>query len=177
MGWTTLRIDCSPSEWFRKEYNNDHFKVIDVAIVHRTELYAAVKEIPTGKVICFIFRLGYMSRDYHNFSYKDMTEFAGPFMYRCPKRIFSLLTTLEDTADNERAIDWRKSVSAYHERLATINSGGIFRTKNPLHFNNGTHYEYFYKTSGSRYVAGILNADGDFVPLDKVVVRDMQSRL
>lgn len=44
------------------------------------------------------------TKDYFNFSYKDMSETSGPCYYDCPKSILDLLTP----TDSEWANEWRK---------------------------------------------------------------------
>lgn len=73
--------------------------------------YAAVKRThfatettpEYSKVFAAIFLTSTSSKDYFNFSYKDMDESVGPYYYDCPKGILDLLTP----TDNELANNWR----------------------------------------------------------------------
>lgn len=79
--------------------------VLKSAMVGST-YYAAVRctkdgDSRVGAVVCLT---STNSKDYFNFSYKDMDETMGPCRYDCPKGILDLLTP----TDNEWANDWRK---------------------------------------------------------------------
>ena len=71
MGWTSFPMHEPVKDWFNREWNDDKREVLDVAIVQRNTLYAAIKIKETGQVFCIIYLLRW-SRDVYNFSYKDL---------------------------------------------------------------------------------------------------------
>jgi hypothetical protein len=168
MGWTTFHSNEPVREWFKSNYTHDNFIVLDVAIVKRTQLYAAVKNISSGNVICFTFMLCY-SNSYYNFGYKDMTEFEHPYLYECPERIFKLLTPLDETDENnEYAIQWRKCVEQEHAKRKQAKTIGdkIICVKEALRYSNGCYYQYFKKIGRSFYA--MMKIDNEFKSICKV---------
>jgi len=96
-------------------------RVLDSAIVNRTEYYAAVEYVkPDGErhVWCAVFLLKFLpkARDGYTFGYKDMDETCGPNAWRCPVRILDLLTE----TDNGYANGWRAKCREYHARRAAL---------------------------------------------------------
>lgn len=96
-------------------------RVLDSAIVNRTEYYAAVETLlhdGTREVWAAVFLLKFhpRARDGYTFGYKDMTETMGPYAWRCPLRILDLLTATE----NEYANGWRAKCREYHARRAAL---------------------------------------------------------
>ena len=70
-------------------------------------VYVAVERVkPNGErnIHAEIFLTSTDSKDYFNFSYKDMDETCGPFECDCPASILNLLTP----TDNEYAKEWRR---------------------------------------------------------------------
>lgn len=125
MGWTSFRMTGSVKEWFSKEwdYVDSDYEVLDSALVKRNTLYGAVKKKSTGEVFCAVFLIRW-SRDYYNFSYKDITEHSGPCQHDCPKKIMKLLTPLNDeNVPNHYARDWRERVENYWASRITMNKG------------------------------------------------------
>lgn len=163
MGWMSFRLKEPVKEWFVKNID-ENYTVLDVAIVHRNELYAAVKEKKSGNVYAIVYMLQW-SRDYYNFSYKSMPEFAGPVISNCPERILKLLTDLdENDTKNEFAIDWRKR--CWKNIESRKNKNVILKTEVPIKFSNGCEYEYF-KRDGRKLFAGYFD-NNVFVPHVKV---------
>lgn len=132
MGWTSYhagyykngKIDrkAECDAYFLEGLNRGHFDVLKSAMVGST-YYAAVKPLKKsgGKdengnyiyvdrpeseqfVFAVVFLTSTDSKDYFNFSYKDMSEDMGPFQCDCPKSILDLLSP----TDNENANEWRK---------------------------------------------------------------------
>jgi hypothetical protein len=155
MGWTSFHINQPVKEWFKQEWN-EKMVALDIAIVKRNTLYAAIKNTVTGEVFCAVFLLRW-SRDYYNFSYKDMTEFVGPNESECPERILKLLTPLTDQNDpNGYARDWRKRCEKNITNRKKLNTGNyVIKTSEPLEYTNGGKYQYF-KHFNRRWYAGIM---------------------
>lgn len=101
MGWSSINRTQPVKEWFLSDVATG-YTILEVKIVHRTELYAAVQR-KDGSVYCLVGLLRY-SRGYWNFSYKYMSEFDMPYYFNCPQSILNLLTPTEDL----NAIAWRK---------------------------------------------------------------------
>jgi hypothetical protein len=167
MGWTSFNLPKGTvKEWFKNTWESDgKYKVLDSALVNRSTMYGAIEKISTKEIFCAVFLIRW-SKGYYNFSYKDMTEHAGPNEVNCPKRIMELLTELAPTS--EYAIAWRKRVQEYWNKKANVNklaNGSILKVSEPVRFTGGD-YEYF-KKEGSRFIAGAMAGDV-FIPLLKV---------
>ena len=155
MGWTSLRMTEPVKEWFVEQWeSNPEIMVLNVAVVKRNTLYAAIKNVETNEVFCAVYLLQWSKGDY-NFCYKDMTEFAGPCEAECPERILKLLTPLEDIEENNYAINWRKRCYETIENRKMINSGNVIKVKNVIRFSNGMSFQYFKKIGRTMY-AGIM---------------------
>jgi hypothetical protein len=155
MGWTSFNLSQPVKQWFSESWGED-YEVLDSALVKRNTLYGAIRKKSTQEVFCAVFLIRW-SRDYYNFSYKDMTEFAGPCEVECPKRIMKLLTPLdENNSKNQFAIKWRKSVNEYWELRDMLKRKDVcIKTKNPVEFTSGARYQYFKKIGRKTY-AGVF---------------------
>jgi hypothetical protein len=166
MGWCSFHLDEPVKDWFTRSWkSNDLYEVLEVALVKRTTIYAAVKEKLTGDVFCVVYLVRW-SRDWFNFCYKDMTEHSGPNVHDCPEKIFKLLTPLEDNDDNRFAIDWRKRVSQLHKNRKLLKGDCIVKVAAPISFNNGMEISYFQKVGKSMY-GGIMENE-KFLPYTRV---------
>jgi len=172
MGWTSMKMNQPIKEWFKEtwEYFNNgeqKYRVLDSALVQRKVLYGAIQIIKTNEVFCAVY-LVHWSRDYMNFSYKDLTEFSGPVEIDCPQKIFKLLTPLNDINDpNNWAREWRKNVQMVHDKRKEVSKIGsrIIRTLNPIYFTRG-HYQYFRK-EGRKYFGGVM-IESEFRPICRI---------
>jgi len=170
MGWTSFPMHGQVKEWFKEEWRGGDYEVIDSALVKRNTLYGAVKKKSTGEVFCAVFLIRW-SRNYYNFSYKDMTEHSGPYQHDCPKRIMNLLTPLNDENDtNGWAREWRKRVDEYWTKREEMskNKDMVIMTEEPISFMSGSNYQYF-KKFGRTIWAGYMR-DNVFQPICKVRV-------
>ena len=117
MGWTSYHAEFYKNGtidrkkeidelWTQKEIEKyPELYVLKSRMVGST-YYAAIEEKENGvikKVFAVVVLTSTNMKDYFNFSYKEMSESAGPYCYDCPKGILDLLT---DT-DSEYAINWR----------------------------------------------------------------------
>lgn len=131
MGWTSYhathykkgnvdrKAECDA--YFMEGLNRGYYDVLKSSMVGSV-YYAAVKplkrygdkdangervivDIPTDEQQVFgaVFLTSTDSKDYFNFSYKEMDETVGPCYYDCPKGILDLLTP----TDSEWANNWR----------------------------------------------------------------------
>jgi len=165
MGWSSFHMNKGETKnWFINEWESTgKHKVLDCAIVSRSVIYGAIKFLETGEVFCAVFLIRY-GKGYYNFSVKEMTEHVGPCAYDCPKRIFKLLTELNDADDqNGWAREWRKKVElnfVNSKKLSEIKDK-VIKTNEPIKFTNGSEYSYFKKVSRNVY-AGIMS-DNEFI--------------
>ena len=149
MGWTSYhathykkgKIDrkAECDAYFLEGLNVGHYEVLKSAMVGST-YYAAVKplkkhggkdengkdiyvDIPDEEheVFGVVFLTSTDSKDYFNFSYKNMCESVGPYKRECPKGILDLLTP----TDSEWANEWRKDCYA-----------NLAKKKDPNNLNN-----------------------------------------
>lgn len=123
MGWTSYhathykkgKIDrkAECDAYFLEGLNAGHFEVLKSAMVGSV-YYAAVRGLKQCEdngniyaetpVFAVVFLTSTDSKDYFNFSYKDMSETMGPYQSDCPKSILDLLSP----TDNEFANAWRQ---------------------------------------------------------------------
>lgn len=145
MGWTYSNKPKSESiaEFFRKRFHTDNdevsYKMLDCSVVHRHEAYIAYEKIDkiTNERIVFgvVSLLGYDTKSYYNFGYKDMDESMGPDYHNCPEKILNLLTP----TTNENSLEWRKlckgTITKRKELKFKVNDIVEFET--PISFKDG----------------------------------------
>lgn len=147
MGWTSYhathykkgRIDrkAECDAYFMEGLPREYYDVLKSSMVGSV-YYAAVKQlkkyskdddgnailvdIPINKQRVFgaVFLTSTDSKDYFNFSYKEMAETSEPFYYDCPKGILDLLTPTDD----EYANRWRAKCYEQLEKKNNPNSLG-----------------------------------------------------
>lgn len=165
MGWLTFHETRTAKQYFLDELGKEkHIEVVDIAIVSFRTAYIAVKDLQKGYIYCAVFMLHRAPKSYYNFGYKDMTEFAGPAVVDCPKRIIDKLTPIDeivklDSELGENSIkwarDWRQEVldnaNIKKARNNSLQKGGILKTSEPLLFNSGNYFQYFKKKGGRLY--------------------------
>lgn len=145
MGWTSYhathykngkvdrKAECDA--YFMKGLNRGYYDVLKSSMVGKV-YYAAVKplkkydkdndgnqiivDIPINEqeVIGVVFLTSTDSKDYYNFSYKEMDETVGPCYYDCPKGILDLLTP----TNSEWANNWRTKCREQLEKKKNPNS-------------------------------------------------------
>lgn len=160
MGWCSFHLNKNENvkDWFINMWEHAGvYEVLEVAIVKRVTLYAAIKNKETGEVFCAVYLVRW-TRDWHNFSYKDMTEHSGPCAYDCPEKIFKLLTPLDETdSENRFAIDWRLKVAQLHKNRKLLKGDCVVKVAAPIGFNNGMQISYFKKVGRTMYGGVMLN--------------------
>lgn len=140
MGWTSYnateykdngKIDrvAEINKTFTGDNENGTWKPLKSVAVGST-VYTACEHLDkkTGKKIVFaaITLTRIDSKDYYNFSYKDMEESMGCVENKCPNSILKLLSSLEDIYDVNSnsytwAKEWREQCTAYNERSKNSN--------------------------------------------------------
>lgn len=165
MGWSSIHLNMPVKDWFKKNVSEEA-TVLDVAIVKRNTLYAAIRENKTGFVYCAVYLLSW-SKGYNNFSYKPMVEFVGPCESECPERILKLLSPLNNEIDpNGWAEEWRKRCWDNINNRKKMKLGYILKANMPISFTNGDNYQYFKKI-GRILFAGIIE-NNQFIPVCRV---------
>lgn len=117
MGWTSYhanhykgkinrKYECDKL-WTQTEHNGyPELKVLKSAM--RGSTYYAAVQVSRKGVVEGVFGVVTLtsvnSKDYCNFSYKEMDESAGPYESDCPDTILKLLTP----TDNKYALEWRE---------------------------------------------------------------------
>ena len=118
MGWTSLnasyykngKVDVKTeidNTFYRDNSSGTKFKCLKSSMVGSV-YYSACERITTdGNRVVFglVVKTSVNTKDYYNFSYKDMDETMCPYYYDCPKGILDLLTP----TDNEYALQWREN--------------------------------------------------------------------
>ena len=162
MGWTSFSMREPVSNWFKNQWNypESDYEVLDCAVVKRSTIYGAVRKKSTGEVFCAVFLIRW-SRGYYNFSYKDMTEYAGPGDCECPERIFKLLTPLVDD-EHGWAKEWRERVQRHLTSRKKLSEGYVLETEKPVMFTSGFEYQHFIRIGQKFYVARNTTKDGSF---------------
>lgn len=99
---------------FKDPSNPDAFRVLDHALVKRSQYYAAAEHLngpKAGKVFAIMAIIGYGGHgDGMNFSYKAMTDAEGPSDDECPARILDLLSPVEDLySPGSSSAQWSQS--------------------------------------------------------------------
>lgn len=131
MGWTHTSRHGLPIKEFltqRIECDNESgkWKVLDIAIVHRTTMYAAVEITRPDQnpyVCAFVFLLRYMPKEDYDIGYKDMDESVGPCERECPERILKLLSPLPEGV-KDFAQQWRADCWANVEKRKQLSKKG-----------------------------------------------------
>lgn len=122
MGWTFVPMPYEGAKTYLDKtfsWKNDKstHRVLDSAIVGRTQYYAAVERLlldgsrSVFAVICLL-EFAPKAADDCQFGYKEMDETMGGVIAHCPPRI---LDKLSDT-DNEDAQNWREKCRALAEK-------------------------------------------------------------
>lgn len=153
MGWTSFSMRGNVKEWFKNHIEEGNtLRVLDVAIVKYTQLYAAVEIIETKQIFAAAYMLSFSPKSYYNFSYKDMEESCGPYIDECPERILKLLSPLSDD-DETYAKNWRERCWKRIENKKKLKGNHIFKSNDYVSFANGFEFIYF-KKEGRKIYAG-----------------------
>lgn len=120
MGWTTYhathykngkvdkKAECDA--YWLEGLNAGHFEVVKSSMVGNV-YYGAIKPLKDEQnVFAVVFLTSVDSKNYYNFSYKDMDETMCPYNFDCP---IGILNALSKT-DNEYALEWRKKCFEKH---------------------------------------------------------------
>lgn len=141
MGWLFFPKPDNIKEHFRQLMTTPNTRPLDLAIVHRLTLYAAVENTVTGDVFAMVYLLRYQpgAEDGCDFGYKDIEESMGPVEADCPERILKLLTPTE----YPYAQEWRERCWANIERRKLLRKGNRIRFEDPIRFTDGARLSLF----------------------------------
>ena len=150
MGWTGMHRDAglTDREFFEAEFPlglQRDGRILACATV-ASVFYAAVQNTPQasyapGETWCLVV-LMQRTRDYYNFTYKELSDSMGPAEDRCPVRILDLLTP----TDSEYANEWRarcRANAAKREAARQIRPGAVLKFAQAFTFMNGETHDTF----------------------------------
>ena len=95
------------------------------------------------------------TRDYYNFTYKDMDESVGPCESSCPERLLDRLEELVPEPPNEYARQWRercRAEIATKERARLVTRGTVVHFAEALHFSDGVAEDEFVFVGRSSFL-------------------------
>ena len=116
MGWLYSHISGTPKDELRGQFEGSTtHRLLDLAIVAKSEAYMAVENIATGTVQAWVFLVDLKTSKAGrwNFGYKDMHETMLPYFYRCPKRILDKLSPVEECYPGENRASSRESATQW----------------------------------------------------------------
>jgi len=99
-------------EWLRKQYTWDEWQVLDLApgTKRRSNWWMAMKQAETGRVRALQVITSNRAKSESTFYTKEVGEDMGPYSTDIPKRLFRMLTPLDE--DETYAREWREKVSS-----------------------------------------------------------------
>ncbi len=98
-------------EWLKRTYTWDAIEVLDIAqgTRLRSNWWMAVRVKKTGKVRAMLSMTTNRAKSEGMFYTKENDENAGPYATDIPKRLFNMLTPLDE--DETYAQEWREKVT------------------------------------------------------------------
>ena len=158
MGWTSLHraAGTSDREWCQSEVLGERYRIEDCATVG-SGFYAIC--VPTDgreepRAIMAVVAVK-RTRDYYNFTYKDMDESVGPCESSCPERLLDRLEELVPEPPNEYARQWRERCRAEistKKRARLVTRGTVVHFAQALHFSDGVAEDEFVFVGRSSFL-------------------------
>jgi hypothetical protein len=98
-------------EYLRKEYTWSEWEVIDLApgTKHRSNWWVIMKQRETDKIRAMVVHTTNRAKREGMFYTKEVAEDMGPYATDIPKRLFAMLTPLEE-GESQYAAEWRDLV-------------------------------------------------------------------
>jgi hypothetical protein len=98
-------------EWVRRTYTWDKWQVLDLApgTKRRSNWWVVLREVETDRVRAMVVITQNRAKREGMFYTKEVSEDMGPYATDIPKRLFSMLTPLDE--DEKFAKEWRADVS------------------------------------------------------------------
>lgn len=179
MGWTSTRRDkgLTNAEYFQRQlFPSGNSLILPGSATIGGTFYAAVKTVGSehgtvGEVWALVV-LTQWSRDWFNFTYKEMDETVGPGVHEAPLPLLNKLTP----TNHEYAQEWRRECRRNGERRALANNalkslaeGDRVILANAMRFTDGTSHDTFdvlfrLDRAGRRQVALAVDGQGYRVP-------------
>ena len=159
MGWTSTHVNKGEAgEYMRKLFTCDgeisSFEMVGGAFVGWGQHYAAVKRTIKATGESYVFAVATLirwTRDDYNFTYNEMDESMGPYMYKCPVSILKLLTPSEKmeavsgcnvkTSKNWRVTCWENALAK--QKATKLINNSIIKFDKPLSFINNENVDTF----------------------------------
>ena len=188
MGWTGLYRApgmYSDAEFFSREFFGEIAPANGfVATASKNGVFYAVREIdaelepslvpePNGKVrIAYVVLTKRAPKSDYNFSYKDMTEFSGPYETECPERLLKLLSpfrveaafaSAKYSASVRDASRWRQACWANIAKAKNkikLKPGMQVKLPKPVRFANGASIDTFMVEKRGGNKKGFVFAHG-----------------
>ena len=110
VGYYEVDTTAKVREWLKREFTWDAIEVLDLApgTKARSNWWMAVKIKETGKVRAMLAMTSNRAKSEGMFYIKVNDEYAGPYATDIPKRLFEMLTPLDE--DASYAKEWREKV-------------------------------------------------------------------
>lgn len=163
MGWTSLHREKGMSDraFFEQEFPSmlgTNGRILDCASVSNV-FYAVVQNNENASYApneaWMLVVLMQRTRDWYNFTYKEMSEDMGPCEARCPERLLTLIERLAPQP-SEYAAEWRKNCwgNVYATKKAKkVTKGTVVYFKTPITFSNGDEVDKFIFVERSTFKA------------------------
>ena len=112
VGYWDMNTTEKVRDWMKRTYTWDSIEVLDIAqgTRARSNWWMAVKIKETGKVRAMLSITSNRAKSEGMFYTKENDEGAGPYATDIPKRLFAMLTPLDD--DETYAKEWRDNVTS-----------------------------------------------------------------
>lgn len=138
MGWDYQSGQPSNIEqYFKNQWERSgRHEVLDIELVKKKELYAAIKDKTTGEIFAIIYLVDLSKGD---FGYKAMDETVHPYYYNCPERIFKLL----NPTTSEYANQWRAKQSKKYKKTNKTHPD-LIRANKILKENAPEEYKFIF---------------------------------
>lgn len=145
MGWTSMHREPGQSDraFFETEFPQTltvQGEIVACATVNSV-FYAAVRNHADSRVWALVVLIK-RTRDYYNFTYKEMDESVGPADHGAPAAVLDALTETE----HEYALAWRakcREMLARRAAAAKVKPGDTVTFAQPLQFQNGDELSTF----------------------------------
>ena len=151
MGWTFVHKEKDKTilEFFKGEFNGEHSKVVDCAVVNLKTAYLAYEITRPDKprqVVGIVCLLDYVPKDWFNFGYKDVEESMGPCECDCPEKILKQLTSDDLNPISDWASKWRQKCWQNIEQKKarpSLKGGLLIRFERSISFQDGAKSDTF----------------------------------
>lgn len=158
MGWTSTHVNKGQAgqymaDLFNCENEHGKWEMLKGAFVGWGEHYSAVRITPKATGISYTIAVATLikwTRDYHNFTYKDMDESMGPYMYNCPESILKLLTPSTELVKQGHSIkssaSWRVACweKVFERKMVSkLADGAVIKFPQKILFGTGEAVDTF----------------------------------